>query len=100
MSTTSSGGYSLLDFDETLNAAHPPEQMTDAQIDELLLATQSLVKPLRAVSEGNEDEDDADKRAHQLGPGDVGARAAHKSVDRDSDAPSDESAGGSQYTTL
>ena len=38
-SRTSSGGYSLLDFDDTLRLDTPPHEMTDAQIDELLSAT-------------------------------------------------------------
>ncbi|KAK7242514.1 major facilitator superfamily protein [Aureococcus anophagefferens] len=60
-SRTSSGGYSLLDFDDTLRLDTPPHEMTDAQIDELLSATTNLVTPtkLRPVSEGDETGEEA-----------------------------------------
>ena len=66
-SRTSSGGYSLLDFDDTLRLDTPPHEMTDAQIDELLSATTDLVTPtkLRPVSEGDETGEEAPPRGTQ-----------------------------------
>ena len=79
-SRASSAGYSLLDFDESLQLeSEPPAQMTDAQIDELLLQTADLVTPtkLRRVSEGDETREISD-----------------------SPPPSSSGGSGAQYTTL
>lgn len=62
--STSSGGYSLLDFDETLNGdMAPPSEMSDQDIDDLLLATANLVpamSPLKEEGPGEGDDDDDD----------------------------------------